>query len=45
VARGSAPGSGGTIVISEGSGFYPWGYAYGGGAIAYGGGYYGAYDP
>jgi hypothetical protein len=49
VPRGSAPGSGGTIVIGEGSGFYPWGYAYGAGAIAYGGGYYGgyygAYDP
>ena len=47
VARGSAPGSGGTIVITEGSGFYPWGV---GGIIGglYGGeydGYYGAYDP
>jgi hypothetical protein len=49
--RGSAPGAGGTIVITEGSGFYPWGY---GGAIAggiggyyggYYGGYSGAYDP
>jgi hypothetical protein len=42
------PGTGGTIVISEGSGFYPWDYASGAGAIAYGGyygGYYGAYDP
>jgi hypothetical protein len=47
VPRGSTPGSGGTIVIGQGSGFYPWGYAYGG-ALAYGGyydGYYGAYDP
>ncbi len=47
--RGATTGSGGTIVISEGSGFYPWGYAYGGGiGAAYGGylgGYYGAYDP
>ena len=48
VPRGSVPGSGGTIVVTEGSGFYPWGY---GGAIAggfYGGyydGYSGAYDP
>ncbi len=47
--RGSVPGSGGTIVITEGSGFYPWGYA-GGivGAGLYDGyydGYYGAYDP
>src|ERR1041385_6099038 len=25
--RASVPGSGGTIVITEGSGFYPWGYA------------------
>ena len=47
VPRGSTTGSGGTVIISEGSGFYPWGYGYGG-AIAYGGyysGYYGAYDP
>jgi len=48
VPRGSVPGSGGTIVITEGSGFYPWGY--GGGIIGglyggYYGGYYGAYDP
>ena len=49
VRRGSAPGSGGTIVISEGTGFYPWGYAGGiAGAGLYDGyydGYYGAYDP
>jgi hypothetical protein len=49
VPRGTVPGSGGTVIITAGSGFYPWGYAYGGGAIgAYGGyygGYYGAYDP
>jgi hypothetical protein len=35
-------------VIIEGSGFYPWGYAYGGAIGAYDGyygGYYGAYDP
>jgi hypothetical protein len=46
-SRGSVPGSGGTIVITEGSGFYPWGWGYEGGAIAggYYGGYYGAYDP
>ena len=45
--RGSVPGSGGTIVVTEGSGFYPWGWGYDGGAIAggYFGGYYGAYDP
>jgi hypothetical protein len=46
--RGATTGSGGTIIISEGSGFYPWGYAYGAGGAAYGGyldGYYGAYDP
>ena len=44
---GSVPSSGGTIVITEGSGFYPWGWGYEGGAIAggYYGGYYGAYDP
>jgi hypothetical protein len=50
VARGSVPGNGGTIVVTEGSGFYPWGY---GGAVLgaggyygeYYGGYYGAYDP
>ncbi len=45
-ARGGRTGSGGTIVIGEGSGFYPWGYY--DGAIAFGGffdGYYGAYDP
>jgi hypothetical protein len=50
VPRGSVPGAGGTIVITEGSGFYPWGYAGGiiGGAGLYDGyydGYYGAYDP
>src|SRR6185312_6053678 len=46
-SRGSVPGSGGTIVVTEGSGFYPWGWGYDGGAIAggYFGGYYGAYDP
>lgn len=41
------PGSGGGTIIIDGSGFFPWGYAYGG-AIAYGGyygDYYGAYDP
>jgi len=48
VTRGSVPGNRGTIVITEGSGFNPWGY---GGAIlggvygGYYGGYYGAYDP
>ena len=46
-SRGSVPGSGGTIVVTEGSGFYPWGWGYDGGAIAggYFGGYYGEYDP
>jgi len=47
VPRGPATGSGGAVII-EGSGFYPWGYAYGGAIGAYGGyygGYYGAYDP
>ena len=40
-------GGGGAVII-DGSGFYPWGYAYGGAVGAYGGyygGYYGAYDP
>jgi len=50
VPRGSVAGSGGTIVIGEGSGFYPWGGtigAYGLDAYygGYYGGYYGAYDP
>lgn len=49
VPRGSVPGNAGTIVITEGSGFYPWGWGYYGGAGAivggYYGNYYGAYDP
>jgi len=48
VPRGAVPGTGGTIVITEGSGFYPWGYAGGIAGGFYGGyygGYYGAYDP
>ena len=49
VARGSVPGNGGGSSAPRG-GFYPWGYAYGAGAIAgyygeYYGGYLGAYDP
>lgn len=46
--RGSVVGSGGTIVITEGGGFYPWGYGGLAGAGLYDGfydGYYGAYDP
>ena len=42
----SRPNGGGVIVSPASGGFYPWGFAYGGGAIAgYYGGYYGAYDP
>jgi hypothetical protein len=35
------------VVVSSGSGFYPWGFAYGGGAVigGYYDGYLGAYDP
>ena len=48
VPRGANGGSRGGGVILDGSGFYPWGYTYGGavGAFSgYYGGYYGAYDP
>jgi hypothetical protein len=47
VPRGST-GPGGTIVITPGSGFYPWGYPLDGGVGFFGGyysGFYGAYDP
>jgi len=60
-SRGGLPSSGravrgtpsaGGVVIGDGSGFYPWGYPYAGGAVGgydlyslYYGGYYGMYDP
>ena len=47
VPRNGQPGGGGPITIGVG-GFYPWGYAFGGGLGIYDGfygGYYGAYDP
>jgi hypothetical protein len=48
VPRGSVPRSGSGVVVTPayGGGFYPWGFAYGGAAIAgYYDGYFGAYDP
>src|SRR5215467_1027161 len=47
VPRASAPRPAGGVVATSGGGFYPWGFAYGGGAVigGYYDGYLGAYDP